>query len=136
MYSFVNTTNSNKDGTIGFDIAGKLVGDWVAKTATNAFSSTSTQLSLVYDTRTVNTMHISSGGTGIPVGDYGVSLSDPDFATISVSSGVVTYHLTGQNNAPSGALLVQLTDSSTLKLEFFSGSSGGTFDRSAATFVR
>ena len=137
LYSKVSTTNADKDGKIGFDIAGKLSGNWVMS-GQNPMASQDAQLLMGYDTKTVSTMQISSGGNVIPVGDYGVMVGDTDFGSISVGSGITTYRITHYgNNSQIGSLLVQMTDASTIKIEYFAGvMSGASFDGNAYTYTR
>jgi hypothetical protein len=138
-------TASDKDGKIDFGIAGKLAGDWFL--ASMPVDSTwqpygwTRTLSFAYDYYDPSQVRISIGGTVAPAGVWAIDSTALRPETVSVASGLVAYELYSPFDAgfpPYERMLVQMTDSATIKVEVFVGSSAAAtqFDASAPTFVR
>lgn len=143
LYALVQRTGSDKDGQVCFDQAGHLAGGWfldglpVAQSAD--FTSGPMELAFVRDVHDPSVVRISIGGTLAMTGIFGVDASDPDPASITPASGVVTYQLSPSAfGAPSGILLVQMTAPDTIRVEAFPGATAGSvsFTASSRTYVR
>lgn len=137
-------TAPDKDGKIDFGVAGTLAGDWflqgMAADSSSGPYGWTRSVSFAYDYYDPSLPRISIGGTITSPGVWGVDSTAPRPEAVSVSSGIVTYRLyfTHDAMAQSGLMLVQMTDSATIKVEVFPGStaSTGQFDAKAFTFVR
>jgi len=136
---------SDKGGQIDFGIAGKLVGDWfllgLPKDSSGGPYGWTRSMAFVYDYYDPAKVRISIGGTVAGPGVWGIDATAPRPETVTVASGIVSYKLYSPFDAsfpPTGLLLVQMTDPSTIKVEYFAGSSASAtqFDASAVTFVR
>ena len=136
---------SDKGGQIDFGIAGKLVGDWfllgMPKDSSGGPYGWTRSIAFVYDYYDPTKVRISIGGTVAGPGVWGIDATAPRPETVTVGSGIVSYKLYSpfDPNFPStGLLLVQMTDGSTIKVEYFAGSSASAtqFGASAVTFVR
>jgi hypothetical protein len=98
-------------------------------------------VSFAYDYYDPTQVRISVGGTIGPAGVWAIDSTVPRPENVSVATGLVRYKLYSPFDPqfpPTGLLLVQMTDNSTIKLEYFSGSSASPtqFDGKEYTFVR
>lgn len=115
------------DGRIDYGAAGRLAGDWfhsslpVDTGSSGSPNGWSKSIAFAYDYYD-GTPRISVGGTiGSPfVGS--IAATDPDPATVSVSSGLIAYQvrLSGAVS-PYGWLLVQMTAADRIRVEFVAG---------------
>ena len=140
LLGLVQTNGSNKNGKVGYDVSGALTGDWILAgaptTAASDYNYAADKLAFVYDTTNTSTMVVSVGGTLTAATTYTV-LSGTDFGSVTQASGAVAYTVIPQSGSGVGTLLVQLTGSSTLKAEYFSGGlSSPAFDANAQNYVR
>ena len=136
---------TDKGGQIDFGVAGKLVGDWFVQGMPRDSSSGpygwTRSMAFVYDYYDPTQVRISIGGTVASAGVWGISPSAPRPETVTPASGIVSYWLYSPfdpNFPPNGLLLVQMTDASTIKVEYFAGSNASAtqFTSNAVTFVR
>ena len=136
---------TDKDGQIDFGIAGKLVGDWflqgMPKDSSAGPYGWTRQMAFVYDYYNPSEVRISIGGTVRTPGVWGISANAPRPENVTPADGIVSYYLYSPfdpNFPPNGLLLVQMTDASTIKAEYFPGSSASAtqFTSNAVTFVR
>jgi hypothetical protein len=136
---------SDKGGQIDFGIPGKLVGDWfllgMPKDSSGGPYGWTRSIAFVYDYYDPTKVRISIGGTVAGPGVWGIDATAPLPETVTVASGIVSYKLYSPFDPsfpPTGLLLVQMTDASTIKVEYFPGSSASAtqFDANAVTFVR
>lgn len=138
-------TATDRDGKIDFGVAGKLVGDWFLQgmpvdSSAGPYGWPRT-VSFAYDYYDPTQVRISVGGTIGPAGVWAIDSAAPQPDSVSVATGLVRYKLYSPFDPqlpPSGLLLVQMTDNSTIKIEYFSGSaiSSMQFDGKESTFVR
>jgi hypothetical protein len=135
----------DKGGQIDFGIAGKLVGDWfllgMPKDSSSGPYGWTRSMAFVYDYYDPTKVRISIGGTVTSPGVWGIDSLAPRPEIVTVASGIVSYKLYSPFDPqfpPTGLLLVQMTDASTITVEYFAGSSASAtqFDASAVTFVR
>ena len=138
-------TAADSGGTIDFGVWGKLVGDWFLPAMPIDSSSGpygwTRSISFAYDYYDPSQVRISIGGTvdSLP-GVWAIDSTAPRPEKVSVGSGLVTYKLYSPFDPqfpPIGMMLVQMTDSATIKVEVFRGTTSKTaFDANAFTFVR
>ena len=150
-------TAEPRGGKIDFDIDGRLVGNWFLEGTVDYRGSGplsipdhwNGHLSIVYDHDDPAQIRISIGAnTGINeepcsvcAGTYGVRVTAPDPATISVDSGLVKYELLGRlqfgdprvrtMNDERNILrvfLVQMVDDQTIRVEVVSGRTADEID--------
>ncbi len=138
LYAKVMRDNTDKDGRIDYDIAGRLAGNWFLEGLSAAESSRGSpqiwakQLAFAYDVHRPRARLVSIGGTIAPAGLYGLSAVSPDPAEISVKSGLLRLVLTipeFRETAPpshkatsaAGILLVRMLTPNRVKVEFFPG---------------
>lgn len=137
-------TADKLDARIDFGVAGRLVGDWFLQgmpTDSSAYPyGWPRTVSFAYDYYDPSAVRISIGGTIGPAGVWAIEQSAPRPETVSVASGLVSYKLYSQFDPgfpPTGLLLVQLTNDTTIKIELFpAGSTATQFDGREYTFVR
>jgi hypothetical protein len=136
---------TDKDGQIDFGIAGKLVGDWflvgMPKDSSGGPYGWTRSIAFVYDYYDPAKVRISIGGTVASAGVWGIDPAATRPENVTPANGIVSYKLYSPfdpNFPPNGLLLVQMTDASTIKAEYFAGSSASAtqFTSSAVTFVR
>lgn len=77
------------------------------------------QLAFCPDSNEPSELRISIGGTVCPVGKFKPSPEDPPFDEVGVSAGAVTCHLNYTESGYYGIMMVQLIDSTHLKVEVF-----------------
>lgn len=136
---------ADHDGRIDFGVAGKLAGDWFLQgmptdSSWQPFGWTRT-LSFAYDYYDPAQVRISIGGTIGPAGVWAIDSTAPRPETVTTASGVVPYLLYSpfdKGFPPTGLVLVQMTNDSTIKIQYFVGerTTNRQFDAGAATFVR
>lgn len=138
-------TASDKGGKIDYSIPGKLVGDWfllgLPKDSSGGPYGWTRSVAFVYDYYDPTSVRISIGGTIGPAGVWRPADDAPRPETVTPASGIVAYKLLSpfDPNFPyTAVLLVQMTDPSTIKLEYFAGSNANPtqFTSNAVTFVR
>jgi hypothetical protein len=119
---------ANKDGRTDYGVAGRLVGDWfLASLPVDPFSAGSPDgwsksIAFVYDWFDNTRPRISIGGTITTPRVGMIGRNDPDPATVTVASGLVTYQLTPPGGSdPFGWLLVQMTAADRIRVEFVAG---------------
>jgi len=119
LYARVQRLGSQLDGLINYDVAGRLSGNWFLQ------GNTALAFAFVYDTYDPSRVLISS--SGLPVGVYEIAAGDPAPRDVSAASGKVIYSLARTNGGPNPPhdsipvfLLVQMTDDTHLRSEFFS----------------
>jgi len=136
---------ADKDGQIDFSVAGKLVGDWfllgMPKDSSSGPYGWTRSIAFVYDYYDPTSVRISIGGTVANAGVWAIDANAPRPETVTPANGIVSYKLYSgfdPNFPPTGLLLVQMTDASTIKAEYFAGSSASAtqFTSNAVTFVR
>lgn len=136
---------TDKGGQIDFGVAGKLVGDWfllgMPRDSSSGPYGWTRSIAFVYDYYDPTKVRISIGGTVASPGVWGIDATAPRPETVTVGSGIVSYKLYSPFDPqfpPTGLLLVQMIDASTIKTEYFPGSSASAtqFDANAVTFVR
>lgn len=135
----------DRDGRIDQGIAGRLVGDWFvqgmpADSSWEPFGWTRT-VSFSYDYYDPSQVRISIGGTIGPSGVWAIDSTAPRPENVTPASGVVPYLLYSQFDKgfpPTGLVLVQMTNDSTVKIQYFVGerTTNRQFDAGAVTFVR
>jgi len=143
LYGLVQRSGSDKDGQLCFDQSGTLAGNWFLDSLPVAQSpnvaSGPMQLAFVRDVNDPTVVRISIGGTLAITGMLGVGASDPDPASVTPASGVVSYQVTSSSfGFVPGVLLVQMTAPDTIRVEAFPGASPGSvsFTANAQTYVR
>ena len=131
-------------GTIGYDVLGKLAGNWfkIGRDRTKGDYWTD-ELSIVYDHLDPTQIRVSLGSFGGYPKAHGVKDNLPDPSTVGIGSGIIKYDLVTfdyysdgekwdaihfrenliakNNDDVRGAVLFQLTDERTLKVEVFPG---------------
>ena len=134
LYARVQRLGPDLDGAFNYDIAGRLSGNWYA-------TIDGSPISFCYDTYDPSRVLISIG-SGSTQGVYGIRAGDPSPRDVSTSSGKVLYTLartqSGQNPPIDSIvvyLLVQLTDDTHLRTEFFSARPAD-FTSAARTWTR
>ena len=136
---------TDKGGQIDFGVAGKLVGDWflqgMPKDSSAGPYGWTRQMAFVYDYFDPTQVRISIGGTVRSAGVWGISASAPRPENVTPADGIVSYYLYSPfdpNFPPNGLLLVQVTDASTIKAEYFAGGNATAtqFTSNAVTFIR
>ncbi|MEO7361645.1 MAG: hypothetical protein ABI120_15045 [Gemmatimonadaceae bacterium] len=120
---------ANKDGRIDYGVRGKLVGDWFheslgSNSATNAMGPEGwpKTISFAYDWFNSTSPRISIGGTIAEPGVLRTENSDPDPATVTVSSGLIAYKTTMTlGRIANGWMLVQMLSDERIRVQYFSG---------------
>jgi len=150
LYAKVRRVGGDLDGKINFDVAGTLSGNWfaedlpVSQSSANDITIGGRQLAFARDAWLPDRQRVSIGGLGF-MGLYGVAPDAADFASITPASGLVIYRLlnTGEPGGlpgllPLGLLLVQLTDTTHLKVEVVADplATTGVFSANAKVYVR
>lgn len=146
LYAKVLRTGSEKDGRVGYDIAGRLVGNWFAEGLPVSYASAEASawprhLAFAYDVTAPTEPRISIGGTIGNPAVYAVLPSDPRFETVTSSSGIVRYHVgyPGWNGAssPAGTLLVQMLADDRVRVQLVPGAqTADGFTAGAQVYVR
>jgi hypothetical protein len=136
---------ADKNGRIDWGIPGKLVGDWFHSSIGSMGSSVTMgpqgwpkTVAFAYDWFATQP-RISIGGTIAEAGVLGIAPTDPDPATVSVSSGVVAYHGTPvMGRIPAGWLLVQMLATDRIRMEYFANATSRptAFTSAAQEYVR
>lgn len=123
LYALVRRNAPDKDGRIDYDISGKLIGNWFHESVPVSESmmppAWPKQLAFCPDSNEPSELRISIGGTVCPAGKFKPSPEDPPFDEVGVSAGAVTYHLSYTESGYCGIMMVQLIDSTHLKVEVF-----------------
>lgn len=138
-------TADKLDAKIDFSVPGRLVGDWFlqgmpADSSAYPYGWTRT-ISFAYDYYDPMQVRISIGGTIGPAGVWAIDSTAPRPENVTTANGIVAYKLFSQFDRgfpPTGLVLVQLTNDSTIKVEYFAGSAASAtqFDGHEFTFVR
>ena len=140
LYSKVAREGQEKDGRIDLDQPGKLVGNWfheslaLEKSAQGDPQVWTKQLAFAYDVRQPTSVRVSIGGVITAPGLYAIHPGEPDPASVSVTNGLVTYHLSSPARAPDHTapprrreesrprlLLVQMLTATRLRAEVVEG---------------
>jgi hypothetical protein len=134
----------DKDGRTDFGVPGHLAGDWFHSSlpidagvngGPDGWPRSIAFAYYWYD----RSPRVSIGGTIAPPGLAKIGPTDPDFAAVDPSSGVVAYQLTATQGAlGNGWLLVQMTASDKIRIEFFAGATTrpAAFTASAQDYLR
>jgi hypothetical protein len=149
LYAKVTRLSSDKDGTIDFDDAGHLGGNWFllgvpADVTSSSPAAWGKQIAFVFDNIQPAKARISIGGSVSLAGVFEPDASDPAFSAVSPSSGVVLYHLYTAEGLGSqaqrtlvGSMLVQMETATQIRVETFAGTaSASAFTSNAKIFVR
>ena len=136
---------TNKDGRTDWGVRGHLSGDWFhaslandSATVINGPAGWPKSISFAYDWFAA-APRISIGGTIAAAGVLSVRATDPEFAAVSVGSGVVAYKGTPTLGViPAGWLLVQMTADDRIRVEYFAGATSqpSGFTSAAQDYVR
>jgi hypothetical protein len=136
---------ADRDGKIDFGIAGRLVGDWFLQgmpvdSSAGPYGWTRS-VSFAYDYYDPAQVRISVGGTIGPAGVWAIDSTAAPPENVSATTGLVRYKLYSPFDPgyPSTELLlVQMTNDTTIKIEYFGGSSATAtqFDGKESTFIR
>lgn len=117
LYGLVQRIGPDRDGTIVYDVANRLSGNW--------FGPDTTPLSFAYDTYDPNRVLISLG-SGTIQGVFGIGAANPAPRDVSVTTGLVRYSLYSGSTGPrpsdtsqAGWMLVQMTDNTHIQWETF-----------------
>ncbi len=133
LYARVQRLGSDLDGTINYDKAGSLAGNWFAQFG-------SAPLSFAYDTYDPSRVLISMGVGAFP-GVYAIAADDPRPRDVTVANGRLLYTLTPTQSGPNPGLgatrymLVQMTDDTHLRAQVLQ-TRPSDFDAAAILFVR
>ncbi len=134
LYARVQRLGSERDGSINFDKAGTLAGNWYSQFG-------NIPLSFAYDTYD-SSVPLISIGVGTWQGIFGFAAGDPLPRDVTVASGRVLFSLYGtrsgpnrQVNAPTFWMLVQMTDDTHIREEIFA-TRPSDFTASALNFTR
>lgn len=134
LYAKVQRLGPDLDGTIDYDRAGTLAGNWYAQFG-NA------PMSFAYDTYD-GTVPLISTGVGAFQGVFGINSGTPLPRDVTFASGRVLYSLYATHNGPTRTvlatthwMLVEMTDSTHIRVEIFA-TRPTDFDASAVAFVR
>ncbi|HUP88286.1 MAG TPA: hypothetical protein VM100_03000 [Longimicrobiales bacterium] len=130
------------DGRINFDVAGRLAGNWFHETLANTEGSAGTQdgwiksLTFAYDEYDPKLPRVAWGGVIGPANQYAFELTDPRPADVTPASGVVHYHLYTLDSitgfkSPAGELVVQMISADQIKVEL-----GSQFTTNAQIYKR
>jgi hypothetical protein len=146
LYALVRRDGNDKDGRIDFDVPGRLTGNWFLDDLPLAESSLPAgwpkQLAFVFDNVQPAQPRISIGGTLAMTGVFGIDPGAPAFDSVSPDSGLVRYRLLlggalgAPNGPPMGTLLVQMLDSSRVRVEAVPGSAATSFSAAARVYTR
>ena len=146
LYALVRRNGSDKDGRDDYDIAGRLVGGWFLEGLAPGDASVTDaawpkHLAFVYDMTNPQSIRIAIGGTLSMRGLYGVMDPAQDPATVSTTSGKVTYRLSNPYDPVTtqlGLLIVQLIANDTIRVETFATFNADTasFDSHASRYTR
>jgi hypothetical protein len=136
LYARVQCIGADRDGTIDFDLAGRLSGNWFVQGGT-------APLAFVYDTYDPTQVRISAANGLSQVGVFAIAPGDPMPRDVSVASGKVRYTITRSQTgppfigAPAGRLLVQMLDDQRIQAEMFPvGAGADDFTGASRLFVR
>jgi hypothetical protein len=136
LYAKVQRLGSDLDGRVGYDVAGRLVGNWFAEIG-------SASLSFVYNTYDPSQVRVSvSGRIGSPA-VWAIGPEDPSPADVSVASGIVRYALSPSRTglpfsaAPTQTMLVQMLGDARIQVEMFAvGAAATGVTGNAVTYIR
>ncbi|CAN5457048.1 hypothetical protein BH11PSE11_BH11PSE11_03290 [soil metagenome] len=136
LYAKVQRLGTECDGKINYDVAGTLSGNWFIEFGT-------APLSFAYDTYDPTQVRISAPGVLTKSGVFSIASGDPAPSNVSLASGKVQYTLSYSRTGPPtvgdpvARLLVQMLDSTRIKVEIFNlPSSAVDFTANARVFVR
>lgn len=154
LYAKVNrvASGADRDGRHDFDVPGRLVGNWFLEGTPEAGSllpeNWTKQLAFAYSNTHPGVVLINVGGT-LPLQNlFAVETGAPDPAGVTLASGAVLYRLyqkeppvsegNGKGTTQLGVLLVQLLDSSRIRVEMATGAAASlvTFTPAALIFTR
>jgi hypothetical protein len=117
LYARVERLGADLDGTINYDIAGRLSGNWFATV------NTALPFSFAYDTYDPSRVLLSIG-SGTLQGVWSIAPTDPAPRDVSVASGKVLYTVRHTQSGPHPALdgtpvyfLIQMTDDTHMRSE-------------------
>ncbi|TAK16627.1 MAG: hypothetical protein EPO35_04920 [Acidobacteria bacterium] len=134
LYGRVQRLGSELDGTINYDVAGRLSGNWFA-------TVDASPMSFAKDTYDPNRVRISIGSGTFP-GVYAIMSTDPAPQDVSVASGRLMYSMSRSVSGPEPGsstathyLLVQMTDDTHIRTEI-STSPLSDFSSAARTWAR
>lgn len=135
---------TNRDGRIDFGVAGRLSGDWFhSSLPVDAGSSGSPvgwakSLAFAYDWYN-GSARVSVGGTIAAPFSGSIGATDPDPATVTTATGVVGYQISRPGATETyGWMLVQMTASDRIRVEFFLGATSrpAGFTAAAQEYLR
>lgn len=126
LYAKVDRAGDDKDGTIGYDVDGELVGDWVAS-GKSALGDPGSQLAFVYDAADPTQQRIAVGADLGGPAVYAIASGAPDFRAVTPGSGPAEYTL-----SPSARLVVRMQSPALLAVELIAGDK----DSGVLTYVR
>jgi hypothetical protein len=147
LYARVNRLGPDKDGKFDYDVPGTLSGNWFHEGLAPGVSANpeawSRHLAFARDNYDPSAARISMGGALGPIGAFGIVGPAPDFAAVTVSSGMVVYNV-GRAGAPgeattqsTGRVLVQMLDAQRIRVEYTAMTSGAVdFTASARIYTR
>ena len=141
---YARVTAGDKDGSISFDVDGRLAGNWfipdLAASVTENFGNGFKHLAFVRDVNNPSLLRVSIGGSLSISGAYYVQAGAPDPADVSVATGKVGYLLLSSPAATLGAgiLIAQMLAEDRIRVQTFSGNLSLTtdFTDAALTYVR
>jgi hypothetical protein len=134
LYAKVERVGAELDGTIYYDIPGRLSGNW--------FTADAIPLVFAYHWYDPARVVISVSGGLLRNGVYGIAATDPLPRDVSVASGMVRYTLSGAyapivTGTPTARMLVQMLDDQRVRVEMFElSASASAFTGNAMVFTR
>jgi hypothetical protein len=135
---------TDKDGRIGWGTSGTLAGDWFHESLAAATGNTiggptgwPKSLSFAYEWY-AHAPRISIGGTIATPGILRIAAGDPDFQSVTMASGLVSYQGTPVlGGIGAGWVLVQLLSDTRIRVEYVAGNTRPTaFTAAAQEYVR
>lgn len=120
LYALIRRDSQDKEGKIGYDVAGRLVGNWFFDDTTG---NNDGELAIVYDVEHSTQIRISTNGylSQYASGIYSVQDGATDPANVSTASGIVPYELYIYFEDPPryiGRMLVQMTADDKITAEY------------------
>jgi hypothetical protein len=136
LYAKVQRLGSERDGRIGYDVAGRLAGNWFAEVGTSS-------VSFAYNTYDPTQVRIAISGRIWSPAVFAIGASDPIPATVAVANGLVTYALSpARTGLPlpqqqTATMLVQMVADARIQVEMFPvGTAATAFTSNAVFYVR
>jgi hypothetical protein len=123
LYALVQGTGVNRDGQVNFDQPGRLAGGWFHESLPVADSAGpggwTRHLAFVRDNLDPSKIRISVGGMITSAGVFAIADGDPDPASVTTSSGPVTFHVTSTAfGGPSGPMVVTMASDTRIRVQF------------------